>query len=361
MNFEELDEKKSIVSREGQQIELVSGVNSAETTGLSEERKSPQAEEHVLKRAKAKNLKLSIIPGGYAYLLAVLTVLVFASQIQLARADVVYFISHLISRPSSSGDAGLRMLADTYINLQDKTGLDALFDKVSAKGCSLGGNAERPLAEIDAILDLYGDETYNQNVVSRLQSLLPKLTALNALQPALKPELFARHPRAANALLTWARAVKKDIKSEGGALSLAVPEQNEIMIALYECLLANWQYQAPWDTASNIRSDLGEIYESQNRFAMAYELFVKAYELRKNFGDVDYNAYRLAHIGGNLLGMGRVAEGRKALLDAQAMAERLHFSGLDYLHSYLDSRLRPSASAAYPHSSMSNFHNKTRE
>ncbi len=376
MTFEELDEKKSIVSAGAQDLVPGNSESSVELVNhdVAFEKANHDAaiepanhdallkfgELNAAKSRKVKNLKLPIIPGGYVYFLAVLTVLALAGQIQRVRAETVYFVSQFAQRQSAfSGDPGLKVYVESLTKIQDKAAVESLFDKTCARGCSVGGAAERPLAEIDAILDFYGEDRYDSIIGSRLKDLVPKLDAFNALQSSLKSEMFARHPRVANALLTWARAVKKDQTTVEGVQVLPLAEQNKIAAALYETLLSNWQYQVPWDTSSNIRSELGEIYESEKLYSKAYQLFFDAYQTRKNFGDVDYNAYRLAHIGGNLMGMGRVAEGRKALQEADAMAQRLHFDGLNYLSPYIESHLITATSGAYtPVSASPEYHDQ---
>jgi hypothetical protein len=59
------------------------------------------------------------------------------------------------------------------------------------------------------------------------------------------------------------------------------------------------------------------------------------------------------------MGMGRVAEGRKALQEADAMAQRLHFDGLNYLSPYIESHLITATSGAYtPVSASPEYHDQ---
>ncbi len=282
--------------------------------------------------------KITILPLGYYYVLAILLIFFCSKNIEVARAKSMFAISNLMPNSDAIANSSMRDLGQALIRVGKEAEFQELFQKEVARGMSKGGRAELPFAVVDAVSGFYGEGEYNSRVSTELLAILPSLKELAQNKPADLAAIYARHPKFAARILKLAR--KADLENYGyDSPSFSSNNGTAICMGIYEFLLATWDYQPLLETTSNVESNLAQLNENLGRHAEALDLFTKAYDHHKNMGDATYKAYRLAHMGGNLVALGRYGEGEKCLLDAQAMYDRLHNSSLDYLKPYITENL----------------------
>ncbi len=88
---------------------------------------------------------------------------------------------------------------------------------------------------------------------------------------------------------------------------------DKLSTALYETALSLWDYAPGCSSKSNTEADLGKLYEKNGNYQKALENFTSAYNVFKQNGNTCYNAYRLEHIGFNLLELHKYEEAEPVL------------------------------------------------
>lgn len=94
-------------------------------------------------------------------------------------------------------------------------------------------------------------------------------------------------------------------------------------LPLYEKAIQYWTLSCGKGTVSNLQAFLALIYEQQGNNLKAAENYMRAYNLYKGGGDTNYNAYRLAHIGKNLVELRRYTEAIPILQKGLSMSEKV--------------------------------------
>jgi tetratricopeptide (TPR) repeat protein len=292
----------------------------------------------------------AVLPGGVWYLLLVVTIFISASGVEVLRAQSVYNVACAIPAVDQfTRVSALRNLQPVYRNAGDRSSIQVLYRQVRDGYMTHFSRSEYPCAVLYAVHDIYGAGGLTHDICRELKTLLPVLRELRQSKNPGWPQQVLRikqHPDLAARVMRLA----------GSAGHI---HEYEVSTELYEFLVSIWDYQPATSTISNLESELGHTYEDWGQYEKALEMFTRAYNYHK-YGRIagvgsplvtGYNAYRLAHMGANLVKLGRYAEAEPLLKLSLSMVRQLNHSQ-DYLLSDLHSNLKEVAAAGRKDRSM---------
>jgi len=251
-----------------------------------------------------------------SYALAVTTILllgaiVLGPSIGLLRVQVVAAIADKMNHQSKWYGGNRSDLASAYMSTGNSAAAEQVYRALLAEDLPPGQvndfGLNRQYAQLE-LANLYRTEGKHQESAQLAKLALTGITAAGKIDPTSYPSDLTR--------IVQSFASFYDSDENPGKHA-----DDKFAIELYEKTLALWKYAPGSGTKSNVNAALARLYEESGQHQLALDNYISAYNVFKENGDTSYNAYRLEHIGLNMLELHQYAQAEPILEQALSMTK----------------------------------------